>query len=32
MKPTAPEDRRIANIHQATFKPFVYPDGVALGD
>lgn len=32
MKPTAPEDRRIANIHQAAFKPFVYPDGVALGD
>lgn len=32
MKPTAPEDRRIANIHQAAFTPFVYPDGVALGD
>ena len=27
-----PEDRRIANIHQAAFTPFVYPDGVALGD
>lgn len=32
MKPVAPEDRRIANIHKASFKPFVYPDGVALGD
>jgi anti-sigma factor ChrR (cupin superfamily) len=32
MKPTAPEDRRVANIHQADYLPFVYPDGVALGD
>jgi mannose-6-phosphate isomerase-like protein (cupin superfamily) len=24
--------RRIANIHDAAFQPFVYPDGVALGD
>lgn len=28
----SPSDRRIANIHQATYEPFVYPDGVALGD
>lgn len=26
------EIRRIANIHEAQFTPFVYPDGVALGD
>lgn len=32
MKPIAPADRRVANIHQAAFTPFVYPDGVALGD
>jgi hypothetical protein len=32
MQPINPKDRRIANIHEATFKPFVYPDGVALGD
>lgn len=32
MKPIAPDDRRVANIHEATFTPFVYPDGVALGD
>lgn len=32
MKPIAPQDRRIANIHDASFQPFVYPDGVALGD
>lgn len=25
-------DRRIANIHDASYKPFVYDDGVALGD
>ena len=25
-------DRRIANIHAGPFTPFVYPDGVALGD
>lgn len=24
--------RRVANIHAAPFTPFVYPDGVALGD
>jgi anti-sigma factor ChrR (cupin superfamily) len=32
MKPIDPNDRRVANIHEATFTPFVYPDGVALGD
>ena len=32
MKPIDPTHRRIANIHQAEFKPFVYPDGLALGD
>jgi anti-sigma factor ChrR (cupin superfamily) len=26
------EDRRVANIHEAEYKPFVYDDGVALGD
>ena len=25
-------DRKVANIHSAAFTPFVYPDGVALGD
>ncbi len=28
----APDDRKIANIHAAAFVPFVYPDGLALGD
>ena len=32
MKPVDPKDRSIANIHQAAFTPFVYPDGLALGD
>lgn len=32
MKPIAAADRRIANIHDAAFVPFVYPDGLALGD
>jgi len=32
MKPIDPKDRQIANVHNATFTPFVYPDGVALGD
>ncbi|MFN0115696.1 MAG: hypothetical protein ACKVPY_13565 [Paracoccaceae bacterium] len=32
MKPVLPGDRRITNIHEAEFVPFVYPDGVALGD
>ncbi|MDZ4093725.1 MAG: cupin domain-containing protein [Paracoccaceae bacterium] len=32
MKPIARNDRKIANIHDASFTPFVYPDGLALGD
>lgn len=32
MKPINPNDRRIASIHDAAFTPFVYPDGLALGD
>jgi len=32
MKPINPNDRRVANIHQAAFTPFAYPDGLALGD
>ncbi|MBN8632766.1 MAG: cupin domain-containing protein [Rhodobacterales bacterium] len=32
MTPIDPKDRKIANIHGAAFTPFVYPDGVALGD
>ena len=29
---TPKPDLRVANIHSAAFTPFVYPDGVALGD
>ena len=32
MKPLPAGSRRIANIHNAAFTPFVYPDGQALGD
>lgn len=32
MKPIAAADRIIANINEAEFKPFVYEDGVQLGD
>ena len=32
MKPVAPSDRLVANIQSANFTPFVYSDGVALGD
>lgn len=32
MRPVNPEDRKVANIFSAEFKPFVYDDGVALGD
>jgi len=32
MKPVDPKDRRVTNIHEAEFKPFVYDDGLALGD
>jgi anti-sigma factor ChrR (cupin superfamily) len=32
MRAIGPDDRKIANINNAEFKPFVYPDGLALGD
>lgn len=32
MKPIAPQDRLVANIHKAEYQPFIYPDGTALGD
>ena len=32
MKPIAEGDRRVANIREADYTPFVYPDGMALGD
>lgn len=32
MKPIDPQDRRIANIHEAEFKAFVMPNGGSLGD
>lgn len=32
MTPISAEDRKVVNIHQGQFQPFVYPDGVALGD
>ncbi len=32
MKPITDTNRIVANIHQAAFTGFVYPDGVALGD
>lgn len=32
MKPIDPKDRKIANIHQASFQAFAYPDGAMLGD
>lgn len=32
MKRIDPKDRKIANIHQARFKAFAYPDGAMLGD
>ncbi len=32
MKPVIPQDRRIANIYEAAFKPFVFEDGLKLGD
>ena len=32
MRDVKPEDRRIANIFEAEYKPFVFEDGVALGD
>lgn len=32
MKPVEAGERRVANINDAAFTPFVYPDGVAMGD
>lgn len=32
MKKVRDEDIRVANIYEAEFKPFVYDDGVQLGD
>ena len=32
MRDITASDRKVANIHDAAFVPFVYPDGVALGD
>ncbi|WP_421696451.1 cupin domain-containing protein [Aestuariivirga sp.] len=32
MKQVKPEDRRIANIYEAAFEPFVFDDGLTLGD
>jgi anti-sigma factor ChrR (cupin superfamily) len=32
MREVKPEDRRIVNIHEVSFEPFIYDDGVALGD
>lgn len=32
MRDITEADRKVANIHDAAFVPFVYPDGVALGD
>lgn len=32
MRDITRSDRKVANIHDAAFVPFVYPDGLALGD
>ncbi len=32
MKSNTSHNRRIVNIHSAGFAPFIYPDGVSLGD
>lgn len=32
MRKITEADRKVANIHDAAFTPFVYPDGQALGD
>lgn len=32
MKPVKTEDRRVVNIHDGNYMPFVYEDGAALGD
>ncbi len=32
MKPVKSAERRVANIYEAEFKPFVFEDGLELGD
>lgn len=32
MKPIDPKDRKVVNIHDATYQSFAYPDGEMLGD
>lgn len=32
MKPITPDERRIANIYSADYTPYVFADGLALGD
>ena len=32
MKPVNPADRRVANIYDAAYTPFVFEDGVTMGD
>jgi uncharacterized cupin superfamily protein len=32
MRPVQSADRKVANIHSAEFQPFIYDDGLALGD
>jgi quercetin dioxygenase-like cupin family protein len=32
MKPIDPKDRKIVNIHEATYQSVTYPDGAILGD
>lgn len=32
MRPIDPDSRKVANIHDARYEPFVYDDGAAFGD
>ncbi|WP_373504357.1 cupin domain-containing protein [Aestuariivirga sp.] len=32
MKPVNPADRRVANIYEAAYTPFVFEDGMTMGD
>ena len=32
MRPVDPAERKVANIYSAEFKPFVFEDGVTMGD
>lgn len=32
MRPVDPADRKVANIYSAKFEPFVFEDGMTLGD